>query len=514
MVVAVVSFIAWFISHNAGLTLVYNDAMSHINISRLVVDNQEPGMAQIGSVWLPLNHILPLLFVWNDWAWKTGIAGSIFSMASYVISVLAISKTVFHLTRNHAAALVGGLAFATNLNILYLQTTPLTEPLYIVLFALSTLVFTLYLIRKNNAKYLLLLGIIGFLQVITRYDGWFVVGIQAIVIAINELVLSKKTMQELIGKLVLFGLPVFFGISLWLLWNATIFGNPLYFAYGEYSAHAQQRVIEENAGLLTKGNIITSLSVYAFAMLHNIGIFTIILSVIGAVLFFTRKLYTSMQKKALFLLVLLSPIIFNILALFIGFSTITVPEFLASSSDVAWFNVRYGLLALPFVAILAGLVVSKTKGSIILVSMILLLQSIIMYNTGIVTILDGTSGASSFNNHAVSSMLQTSVQQDDTILMSVGVFNPVAFSSNIKLRQIIHEGVSHKWSDALHNPQVHADWIVMSSNPKRGDPVRIGLETTYANTYLQHFEKVYEDKEATVYKAKQATTVSIKEVQN
>nr|MBA3723663.1 hypothetical protein [Candidatus Levybacteria bacterium] len=66
--VTLLSIIAWYISYVSGLITTYNDAMSHMNIARLVIDNQEPGLAQLGSVWLPLNHILPLVFVWNDWA--------------------------------------------------------------------------------------------------------------------------------------------------------------------------------------------------------------------------------------------------------------------------------------------------------------------------------------------------------------------------------------------------------------------------------------------------------------
>ncbi len=38
--------------------LLYGDAVSHLRISRSVFDSATPGLVQLGSVWLPLPHIL------------------------------------------------------------------------------------------------------------------------------------------------------------------------------------------------------------------------------------------------------------------------------------------------------------------------------------------------------------------------------------------------------------------------------------------------------------------------
>jgi len=130
-----ISFVAWIISYVNNLVTTYNDSMSHLNISRMVIDNREPGFSQLGGVWLPLTHILPIIFIWNDWAWHSGFAGSLFSMASYVLAVWSIYKMIYILTAKKMGALIGSLALALNLNMLYLQTTPMTEPIYIGCFA-------------------------------------------------------------------------------------------------------------------------------------------------------------------------------------------------------------------------------------------------------------------------------------------------------------------------------------------------------------------------------------------
>ena len=45
--------------------LLYGDARSHLNVARHVTDGLRPGLVQLGSVWLPLPHILliPLVFL-------------------------------------------------------------------------------------------------------------------------------------------------------------------------------------------------------------------------------------------------------------------------------------------------------------------------------------------------------------------------------------------------------------------------------------------------------------------
>lgn len=497
------SIASWVVFYSYGLTMSYNDAMAHVNISRLVFDNQEPGFAQIGSVWLPLNHILPLLFVWNDWAWRSGFAGSIFSMAAYIVSVLAVYNTVMLLTKKKIAAVAGALAFALNLNMLYLQSTPLTEPLYIAFFVLSVWIFTLWLTKKNNMQYLLALGMLGFLQVLTRYDGWFVTVALGMLIVYHEVFINKKRMHEITGKLFLFGLPIVFGITLWLLWNALIFGDPLFFAFGPYSAHQQQAVIEQTSGLITEGNIFVSILAYGYTVLHNVGAFVLVVALAGVAVYLTQLKKTFETKKVLlFVLFLLSPVIFNILALVLGFSIVNVPELNWNPTNDPrgqWFNVRYGIFALPFAAIFLGVFASWRRLAAIIALEVILLQSFFMYHNGVVTITDGTLGASAYKNMALADELGSVIQPNEEVIMYLYFFKPVAFKSGIQLRQIIHEGVSKKWDDALKNPHEYAEWIVMS-NTDNGDVVYGELVIKQKSNFLSKYTKVYSDNEGSIYR--------------
>jgi hypothetical protein len=54
------SCVSYYFFSKSNQTLFYNDSISHLNMARLVIDNLKPGLAQIGSVWLPLDHLLKL----------------------------------------------------------------------------------------------------------------------------------------------------------------------------------------------------------------------------------------------------------------------------------------------------------------------------------------------------------------------------------------------------------------------------------------------------------------------
>ena len=46
--------------------MLYGDAVAHINIARRVFDSRTPGLLQLGTVWLPLPHLLMIPFLISD----------------------------------------------------------------------------------------------------------------------------------------------------------------------------------------------------------------------------------------------------------------------------------------------------------------------------------------------------------------------------------------------------------------------------------------------------------------
>ena len=83
-ILSAVSAIAFLYFYITGLGIAYNDARSHLDIGRRVVEGLKPGLAQLGSVWLPLPHFLMLFTIWNSFMWHSGLSGALFSMISFV----------------------------------------------------------------------------------------------------------------------------------------------------------------------------------------------------------------------------------------------------------------------------------------------------------------------------------------------------------------------------------------------------------------------------------------------
>jgi hypothetical protein len=502
--VGAISAGAWLVAYLTQTVLVYNDSMSHLNISRLVVDSIQPGFAQLGSVWLPLNHVFSLPFVWSDWAWQTGLAGSVVSMASFIIATLAVYGIVIELTGKRLAALIGAAAAALNVNFLYLQATPLTEPLYVALFAASVYFLAKYL-RSGDFQYLLPLAITCFMQVLTRYDGWFVSAAIALVVLVYELKIKGQKFAQAVGHLSLFALPVAFGCLLWFGWNLVIFGDPLYFATGPYSAHAQQAIIEQNAGLVAKHNLFAAVNIFGYTVAENIGWLVLYLGLSGWLVYLYPRRREKLHLILAVMTVLVSVIIFNILSLFLGFSIINIPQvswkpFGDPASSI--FNVRYGIMALPFIAVGVGLFVTRWRIVAPIALMVILAQAAITLAHIPITLQDGTVGSSAFRSHALAQAVRDRVQPDDKVLVSLTAkMMPVTFKSELEMRQFVHEGATDEWNAAVADPHTMVDWILLS--PDDGsDAVTNELITKRTSEFLSHYELAYQDQDGRLYQLK------------
>src|SRR5215510_15762877 len=89
-----VSILSLAYFYHRGMTNLYLDGNAHVNIARKVVDSSEHSLwrqyLQIGSPWLPVHTALMLPLVANDFMWRTGLAGSLVSMAAFVVAAIAM----------------------------------------------------------------------------------------------------------------------------------------------------------------------------------------------------------------------------------------------------------------------------------------------------------------------------------------------------------------------------------------------------------------------------------------
>src|SRR5687768_15300406 len=73
---AAVSLAAWALVVGQRAHLLHFDAKARRLVARRVMDNLTPGWSQLGSIWLPLPHILNVLPSASDGLYQTGLFAS------------------------------------------------------------------------------------------------------------------------------------------------------------------------------------------------------------------------------------------------------------------------------------------------------------------------------------------------------------------------------------------------------------------------------------------------------
>ena len=243
--VSLFSFLYYF---QHGQILLYGDAVAHINIARRVFDSQTPGFLQLGTVWLPLPHLLMIPFLLSDAMWQSGVGGSIPSMVAYVLGAVG----VYRLTRGLAAdvgnessarvsAWAAAFVYAANPNLIYMQTTAMTESLYLAWFVWAAVYFTesLRALRNDSQEKgvpLLRCALCLAAAELTRYDGWFLAVIAGTII--YGLAIRRRRDHALRRSATKFLVVIAAAPVIWLVYNAAIYRNPIEFANGPYSARA------------------------------------------------------------------------------------------------------------------------------------------------------------------------------------------------------------------------------------------------------------------------------------
>jgi hypothetical protein len=165
--------------YRLALTLSHYDARGHLVVARRIFDSLTPGWQQIGAVWLPLPHLLNAVPVQIDVFYRTGASGVAVSVISFAIAAAAIAWTIVQLTGSSSAAVAGAAVFALNPNVLYLQATPMTEPLLLALCVLSVALLIRWCTdpddenrQRFGVRGSVATGVMLALACMTRYEAW------------------------------------------------------------------------------------------------------------------------------------------------------------------------------------------------------------------------------------------------------------------------------------------------------------------------------------------------------
>ena len=314
----------WFVAAH-GWTLYYGDAEAHLDIARRIVDSDNPGYSQVGTVWLPLPHWMMLLLVGKDSYWRNGMAGAIPSAACFVVAGMFFFAAVRRLF-DATVAVTATALFALNPNALYLQAIPMTEA-----FFWAALMGVLYFTVIGSPVGA---GIAACAATLVRYDGWFLLPFVAVYFWITA---GRR-------RAILFAILGGLGPVYWLGHNYFLNNHPLDFILGPYSPLAIQGG-KPYPGLhnwrLAWQYVSTAARLGAGSPLAWLGVVGIAAALI---------------KRAFWPLLLLAlPPLFYIWSMHSSGGT---PIFVPVLPPFSYYNTRYGLEALPLLAFGAAAIVA------------------------------------------------------------------------------------------------------------------------------------------------------------
>lgn len=362
-----VSLSSFFYYLRRGDILMHGDAVAHINIARRVFDSLTPGPLQLGTVWLPLPHLLMIPFLVPDKMWQSGAGGSIPSMIAYVFGVIGIFRLVRGLLESDArtqpaarvGALVAAFAYGANPNLIYMQATALTETLYLAFFIWALVYFTEFLrglrgdgsVSEMVRRTLRRCAYCVACAEMTRYDGWFLAGVMGGIVAVIAIRQWKNRVLRRIALKFLLGVAL--APVLWLVYNAAVYGNALDFANGPYSAKAiEQRVAAPNPGFhnLWVAALYFLKSAQVTFAVGNWGRFWLLAAILATLL----ALWILRRQAIAIVLLLWAPLAFYAYSIAYGWVPLHVPMWW----PFAVFNQRFGLELLPSFAVSAGVLVA------------------------------------------------------------------------------------------------------------------------------------------------------------
>jgi hypothetical protein len=465
--------LAWSWRHGAMLN--YGDAVAHLHIARRVFDCHQPRLTQLGSVWLPLPHILLIPFVQVYGWWASGIAGAIPSVLAYLAGCVGVYRLTRHWLRPAPAALALA-CFAANPNLLYLQTTAMTEPLFVCEMIWVTVWLVEWRARldaspsENSRRAGRLLWCIAaalVAAVFTRYDGWVMALLAwtsiGIVLA-RRGALRSRTFW--LASALVVAAPV-----AWFVYNAAVFGDWLDFLRGPYSAKAIEmrtstpgfpphpgwhnpwvalifylKAAEMDAAAAAWGNVLLTLSLLGTAWAW----------------------FTARRGAFRWALLLWFPVAFYAYSVSYG----SVPIFLPVWWPHSWYNSRYGMELLPALALGLGFAgqfaiaavrdfkprwAKYAAGGLFA---LLALNALQMLRERPLVYVESTKNIQARRpfDLQIPPVLRALVAQrpGGAILMDTSAYPEIVSLTGIPLRQTINESDLQIYSDALAAPAAHA----------------------------------------------------------
>ncbi len=479
--------------------LLYGDAVAHINIARRVVDNRHPlmSLSELGTVWLPLQHIAMLPFVWLDPLWRSGVAGAIPGMVAYVLGALGIFRLVSGRAPRVAAYFAAAM-YALNPNLLYLQTTAMNEPIFLAFFIWALVYLDEFgrgcfpsadsrampaRMIPNRAMEACGMALAG--GAFTRYDGWFIAMLVGVIVTVIVAIWWRRTTDRSWRRAMAKSFLEFLLLNalvpaFWLIYTYCISGYALDFVNGPYSAKA----IASRSTFAYPGqrSPFTAALYFLKSAKLNIGAEAWSQILFLAALAGTAIAVWQFRRYWVFQLLWL-PLFFYALSIAYG----SVPIYIPVWYPYSFYNVRYGLELLPvfavFTALLASSLAEWVKEAALRNAVWCALIGVVagsylsVYRDAPITLREAR--VNSRGRMAIERPLANylgELPRSMTLLMYTAEHAGALEVAGVPRRHVISESEHPDWEWALLEPGRHADYAVAC----QGDPVWLAMRSQRA----------------------------------
>ena len=223
--------------------LYFGDAASHIVKARQFIDSNIPGPALLGTVWLPLPHLLMVPAVAIDLLFYRGLAGAVTGIPMYAGTCVLLFLIVRRLTGSASPGLLAACLFGLNPNVVYIALTPMNETALFFFLTLGGYAFLRWLDGGKTA-WLAAASIAVLCATLCRYEAWIVPPYLAFTALTHGRVRSgvqdgRGSPTPAHSRIAALSLLSFLGILFWLGWNLFRYGDALMFARGTYGIAPQ-----------------------------------------------------------------------------------------------------------------------------------------------------------------------------------------------------------------------------------------------------------------------------------
>lgn len=502
-----------------GAAMWYSDALSHLTIARRIFDNKAPGFQQLGTVWLPVPHLMLVPFVADLTMWRTGWSAALLGIFCLAGTSAAMYRTAARLGLRRTGRLLTLLVLWTNVSFLYAHTTALTEPVLFLTMSGCVAGMTHWATARrplSGGELAVYAGVPGAGAVLSRYEGWVLVMSMSLFIVIVEWRRSRSQYPStyrllrfiVLRRLLPAVLPPIIAIGWWLAYNYAIYRDPLEFMFGQYSAYAQQKSISTYGTLTTKGNLGVSLFVYNWSMVQTLGVVAIVIGTLGFLLVVATR---GLDTVTLVLGVLFATYVFEVAALYLGMSVMNNSH----SLPQGLFNVRYGIQPILFCALGTGFAVELLRRwtrrflPAILIPYVAVfalaaqagwwLEDPVAHNSLI--------GEGAYNNatrpDAAAEYLRQHYRGGGILMDESGASNGIIPLVGVRISEYWNRSTGDHFATALASPASHARWLFVNTSSTGGMNLD-GMDAVYADM-IEHpelftaYTRVFVDGEHAVY---------------